>query len=111
MNHTTRRSRTSPRRLAFASALAALVTAGVLAAPAGAQMHEFTGSVNQVSGERLVVGNRMGDQLSFVRGPKTQVRGAKGEWDSIRRDDRVTVHWDFGEKPARAHRVVVLPPR
>ena len=80
-------------------------------AASGAEMREFTGRVARVDEQQMVVGNRMGDALSFQRSPETQVRGAKRSWDSIDTTDRVTVHWSFSDKPRRARRVVVLPPR
>jgi hypothetical protein len=87
------------------------VVATWLAAPAGAQMREFTGRVSRVTASQLTVDNRMGDQLSFARSQNTRVRGAKEEWAAIESSDHVTVHWSFADKPRQAHRVVVLPAR
>ena len=95
------------RALGIAAALAPLWWS----ASSAAEMREFTGRVSRVDEQRLVVGNRMGDALSFERSPETEVRGAKRRWDAIDTSDRVTVHWSFSDKPRRARRVVVFPPR
>lgn len=95
-------------RYAFA-ALALVLVGGLASLPAHAEMREFTGRVSEVTSSELVVGNRMGDELTFARSKRTRVRGAKGDWASIQPEDHVTVHWSFQDKPRQARRVVVLP--
>lgn len=98
-------------RLAIRAAiavLAVLVAGGMGSLPAYAQMREFTGRVSRVTASEVVVGNRMGDELSFARTERTRVRGAKDDWAAIELSDHVTVHWSFEDKPRKAHRVVVM---
>ncbi len=100
-------------RRAHGALVIALIAVGTIAASglAYAEMREFTGHISQVTASQLVVDNRMGDQLTFVRSKKTRVRGAKNEWTALQIRDHVTVHWSFEDKPRQARRVVVLSAR
>ncbi len=91
------------------TATLALALGWLGAGPASAQSHEFTGRVERVTSSQLVVGNRMGDELTFERSKRTRVRGAKSEWTALEPSDQVTVHWSFDDNPRQARRVVVLP--
>ncbi len=92
-------------------ALAAIV---VLLAPtlASAQMREFTGRIDRVSKKKMIVDNRMGDKVSFVPIDTTEVSGeGKEKWKDLKKKDWVTVSWKFVDKPRKAYKVKVLPPR
>lgn len=87
--------------------------AGSLAAPsvASAQMREFTGKVDTVNDKKIIIDNRQGDKVSFNRIDETVVEGEKSSWDEIAKNDWATVHWKFIDKPRKAYKVVVLPPK
>jgi len=87
-------------RHATPALLAALLLAAPL--PATGQLREFTGRVERVSGDTLVVANRMGDTMSFARAEATVVRGAKSSWSELASDDRVSVSWKFADEPRTA---------
>ena len=92
-------------------ALAAIV---VLLAPtlASAQMREFTGRIDRVSKKKMIVDNRMGDKVSFVHIDTTEVSGeGKEKWKDLKKKDWGTVSWKFVDKPRKAYKVKVLPPR
>ena len=95
-------------------ALIALVLAAVpvvLAGPALAQYREFSGKVDKISKKKIFVDNRMGDKVSFVRVDETVVEGEKTEWDKVKKGDWVSVSWKFVDKPRKAYKVIVNPPR
>ena len=87
--------------------------------PASAQYREFTGRIDKVDSKKLIVDNRKGDKVSFVSVPDSEVsvqEGAKLEdkkesWDDLKKGDWVTVSWKFVDKPRKAYKVMVLPPR
>ncbi|MDE0886014.1 MAG: hypothetical protein OSB70_10820 [Myxococcota bacterium] len=94
----------------------ALVLAAIIAllAPtvASAQMREFTGRIDRVSKKKMIVDNRMGDKVSFVPIETTEVTGeGKEKWKDLKKKDWVTVSWKFVDKPRKAYKVKVLPPR
>ena len=85
-----------------------------VALPILAQARDFTGKVQRIEkGPEgvLIVDNRQGDKLTFVRTAATKVRGAKSSWDAIRPKDWVTVAWEMKDNPRVAYVVRVLPPR
>jgi hypothetical protein len=90
-------------------ALVALLAPAAL--PASAQTREFTGKVDKISKSELIVDNRMGDKVKFEKLDSTTVEGEKKEWKSVKKNDWVTVHWKMIDKPRKAYKVVVLPPR
>ncbi len=95
-------------------AFAALFVAALLTAPsmASAQMREFSGRIDKVSKKKMIVDNRMGDKVSFVPIDSTVVEGeGKTEWDDLKKKDWVTVSWKFVDKPRKAYKVVVQPPK
>jgi len=95
-------------------ALIALVLVAVpmvLSGPALAQHREFSGKVDKISKKRLIVDNRQGDKLPFVKADETVVSGEKSSWDKIKKNDWVTVHWKFIDNPRKAYEVIVNPPR
>ncbi|MBW2231926.1 MAG: hypothetical protein JRH17_16195 [Deltaproteobacteria bacterium] len=95
-------------------AAGALIAVALLLAPglASAQMRMFTGRIDRVNKKKMIVDNRMGDKVSFVPIETTEVSGeGKTEWKDLKRKDWVTVHWKFVDKPRKAYKVEVLPPR
>ena len=81
------------------------------ASAASAQMREFSGKVDKISSKKLFVDNRMGDKVSFIKADDVVVEGEKTEWDKIKKNDWVTVSWKFIDKPRKAYKVVVKPPK
>jgi len=102
------------RRLAIAFALIA-ATALVMPSLATAQMREFSGRIDRVSKSKMIVDNRMGDKVSFVPADDVEVSSeteeGKTEWKHLKKGDWVTVSWKFIDKPRKAYKVEVLPPK
>ncbi len=94
-------------RIALLAALLPLVTPIV----ASAQMREFTGKVDKINNKQLIVDNRQGDKVKFLKVDSVVVEGEKNAWDDLKKSDWVTVHWKFIDKPRKAYKVVVLPPK
>jgi hypothetical protein len=92
-------------------ALFALLAPVVVAGSASAQMREFTGKVDKISKAEVIVDNRMGDKVKFEKIDSTTVEGEKSEWKNVKKNDWVTVHWKMIDKPRKAYKVVVLPPK
>ena len=93
----------------LACSVAALLMASSLAS---AQMREFTGRIDRVSKKKMIVDNRMGDKVSFVPIETTEVVGeGKEKWKDLKQKDWVTVSWKMIDKPRKAYKVQVLPPR
>ena len=77
-----------------------------------AQMREFTGQIKRLNDKKMIVDNRMGDNVSFVRVDSTEVTGeGKTEWKELKQKDWVSVSWKFIDKPRKAYKVQVLPPK
>lgn len=98
------------RRFFLAAALAALVMLAPGAAIAE-DYREFTGQIDKIKKKKLIVDNRKGDKVSFVQIDTTEVSGEKTAWKKLKKKDWVTVSWKFSDKPRKAYKVVVLPPR
>ena len=94
-----------------ALALIAVALPLVLPNPASAEFRDFSGKVTEISGDKMVIDNRRGDQVSFRRSEATRVSGAKTSWQAIEVGDRVSVSWKMVDKPRVAHKVVVKPPK
>ena len=93
-------------------AILALVLPLALPSVASAQMREFTGKVDKITKKgKLIVDNRKGDKVSFVKIDTTEVTGEKTEWKEIKKNDWVTVSWKMIDKPRKAYKVHVMPPR
>ena len=99
------------RFLVPAVAALALLAPLFVATSASAQMREFTGKVDKISKKELIVDNRMGDKVKFEKLDSTAVDGEKKEWKSVKKNDWVTVQWKMIDKPRKAYKVTVLPPR
>ncbi|MEE8509090.1 MAG: hypothetical protein V3T07_08505 [Myxococcota bacterium] len=80
-------------------------------ATASAQMREFTGRIDTVSKKKMIIDNRKGDKVSFVWVEETVVEGEKAAWGKLKKKDWVTVSWKMIDKPRKAYKVVVLPPK
>ncbi len=93
----------------FTTALLAAFTLPALAADE--PYREFTGRIDMVKKKKFIVDNRQGDKVSFVFIKDTEVTGEKKSVKKIRKGDWVTVSWRFVDKPRKAYKVVVLPPR
>ncbi len=72
-------------------------------------MREFTGRIDKIKKKKLIVDNRMGDKVSFVKVDETEVKGEKKSWKKLKKGDWVTVSWKFIDKPRKAYVVVVVP--
>ena len=90
-------------------AIVALAVPLALAGDASAQMREFSGKVDKIGKEKLIVDNRKGDKVSFVKVPETVVEGEKSAWKEVKKDDWVTVSWKMSDKPRKVYKLVVLP--
>jgi hypothetical protein len=103
------------RSIVRRTALISIVMFGLSLAFAGAasaQMREFTGKVDKITKKgKLIVDNRKGDKVSFVKVDTTEVTGEKSDWASIKKEDWVTVSWKMIDKPRKAYKINVLPPR
>ncbi|MDJ0865618.1 MAG: hypothetical protein QNK03_05870 [Myxococcota bacterium] len=98
------------RRAGTIAALALVLSLG-FATAGSAQMREFTGQINKVTKKKIIIDNRMGDKVSFTKVDETVVEGEKDKWGDLKKKDWATVHWKFIDKPRKAYKVVVLPPR
>jgi hypothetical protein len=96
--------------------LALVLAVGIAAplvwtAPALAQYREFSGQIQKIDGRQLIVDNRMGDKVKFVKPDEVEVSGeGKATWDDLNKGDWVTVSWKFIDKPRKAYKVDVNPP-
>jgi hypothetical protein len=91
--------------------LIALALPLILSSDASAEFREFSGKVTEISGNKMVIGNRRGDRVSFRRSDATTVTGVKKSWQAIEKGDWVSVSWKMVDKPRVAHKVVVMPPK
>jgi hypothetical protein len=99
-------------RRIFLTMAAAFITAAIsLPALADEPYREFTGRIDLVKKKKFIVDNRQGDKVSFVFIKDTEVSGQKKLAKKIKKGDWVTVSWRFVDKPRKAYKIVVLPPR
>jgi len=91
--------------------LVAVALALIVSSEAFAEHREFSGTVTEISGDKLAIDNRRGDRVSFGRSKKTTVTGAKKRWQAIEVGDRVSVSWKMVDVPRVAYKVVVMPPK
>ena len=92
-------------------AVLALGLSLVSAGAAHAQMRDFIGTVDEISAKKIIIDNRQGDKVSFEKLDSTAVEGEKTKWEDIKKKDWVSVSWKFTDKPRKAYKVTVLPPR
>lgn len=93
---------------AFAFALGLVLAA---AGPASAQTREFTGKVDSINDKKIIIDNRQGDKVSFNKLDETVVEGDKASWAEIKKGEWATVEWKFVDKPRKAYKVIVIPPK
>jgi hypothetical protein len=98
------------RRIALI-ALVAMALPLAIPSLAAAQYREFSGKVDKITKSKLIVDNRMGDKVSFVKVDGTVVEGEKTEWEKVKKNDWVTVSWKMIDKPRKAYKVLVMPPK
>ncbi len=98
-------------RILTLAAAGALLAIPVLVLDATAQMREFTGRIDTISSKKMIVDNRKGDKVSFVKADETVVEGEKTSWSDIKKKDWVNVSWKMIDKPRKAYKIVVLPPK
>jgi hypothetical protein len=96
------------RSMVRSAALAALIVL-VVPAAASAQYREFSGRIDRISDEKVIVDNRMGDKVTFMKVKETVVQGEKDSWGKLKKDDWVTVSWKMMDKPRKAYIVKVTP--
>ncbi len=104
--------KTFTRRLVIL--LAAVAATTLLAGPslASEMYREFTGRIDKINKKKMIVDNRQGDKVSFVQIDTTEVSGeGKSKWKDLRKKDWVTVSWKFIDKPRKAYKIVVNPPK
>ena len=101
----------SGRIAVWAPIALALLLPLILPAPASAEFRDFSGTVTEISGDKMVIDNRRGDRVSFRRSEATKVTGAKKSWHAIEKGDSVSVSWKMVDKPRIAYKVVVKPPK
>jgi len=92
---------------------ACLLVAASLIAPAlaSAQMlRDFEGEVQKISEEKIIVDNKKGDKITFVKAEETVVEGDKAAWEEVKKDDWVAVSSKMLEKPRKAYKVTVKQP-
>lgn len=98
-------------------ALVALALGVFGASAAQAQYREFTGQIQKINAGKMIVDNRMGDKVTFHRLKETEVDDQRGEeqkkkiWTDLRSDDWITVQWKMIDKPRKAYKIIVLPPK
>ncbi len=92
-------------------ALVALIVPVAMPGAAAAQMREFVGKVDKIDAKNVIVDNRKGDKVSFSKVAETTVEGTKTTWETIKKDDWVSVSWKMVDKPRKAYKVTVMPPQ
>ncbi len=97
-----------PGRAQNIAAAAVVVVAVAAAGPAQADLREFIGHIQDVSGERVVVRNRADDQRHFARTKRTRVVGQRSQWTQLRGGDSVIVTWSLDDDPVECRRIDVL---
>jgi hypothetical protein len=100
------------RRFALVSAAAFAASMLLSSSFASADNYrEFTGQIDKLKKTKFIVDNRKGDKVSFNKIDTTEVSGEKTDWKKLKKKDWVTVSWKFEDKPRKAYKIVVLPPR
>jgi hypothetical protein len=92
-------------------ALAALIVPLAMPGAAAAQMREFAGKIDKIDAKKVIVDNRKGDKVSFDKVGETVVEGEKTDWAALKKNDWVSVSWKMVDKPRKAYKVHVMPPK
>ena len=97
----------------FAMVLLVLGAAALVApGEAAAQTRQFTGKIDKIDDKQVIVDNRKGDKVKFNKLDDSVVEGeGKTSWEQLKKDDWVSVDWKMVDKPRKAYKVQVLPPR
>ncbi len=95
-------------RLAFVTFVAAALPL-LLPGLSYAQLRDFEGKVDSVNEKQIIVDNRKGDKLTFVKTEETTVEVDKKAWPDLKKNDWVAVSSKMLEKPRKAYKVVVKP--
>ena len=98
-------------RILFFAALVLVAAPLAMPTAAMAQYREFTGKIDKINKKKLILDNRMGDKLSFNKIDSTTVEGEKADWEELKKGDWATVSWKMMDKPRKAYKVTVTPPR
>jgi hypothetical protein len=99
------------------TALVAFLLPVATANEAWAQFREFTGKVDKINNEKMIVDNRQGDKVTFEKVDDTKIEDTSGDeekkekWRDVKQNDWVTVKWKMMDKPRKAYEVIVLPDR
>jgi hypothetical protein len=104
------------KRLRTLGLVALLLAAVPLALSAGVAAQEvyreFYGKIDKIDGKKVIVDNRQGDKVTFNKLDDTAVEGeGRTKWDELKKGDWVTVSWKFVDKPRKAYKVTVKPPK
>ncbi len=101
-------------------ALAVTLLPLVLPSAVSAQYREFNGRITKIGKKKMVIDSRMGEKVRFRKTDATVVSDQrpprmrhpeKERWEDLRVDDWVVVEWKPSDKPRKAYRIIVLPPR
>lgn len=97
----------------FVRKTALLVAVAVLLPlAASAQYREFSGRIDRIDDEQVLVDNRMGDKVKFVKADGVEVAGeGKTSWDELEQGDWIAVSWKLMDKPRKAYKIKVMPPK
>jgi hypothetical protein len=96
--------------------LAALVLLTAWSGVASDRYRDFSGRIDEIGAQQVIVDNRMGDKVPFERIQTTEIEDTSGRavpkaaWEDLERGDWVTVQWKMMDRPRKAHRVIVRPP-
>lgn len=71
----------------------------------------FEGELQKAKGDTIVVDNKKGDKIKFVQPPTPDVSGEKTAWEDLKKGDWVAVCSKMLEKPRKAYKVSVMPPK
>lgn len=100
------------RRSLLTALISLIATASFFPSLASADVYrEFTGRIDKIMKKKFIVDNRQGDKVQFVFIKDTEVSGEKKSVKKIKKGDWVKVSWKFVDKPRKAYKIVVLPPR
>ena len=70
----------------------------------------FDGELQNAKDKQVMVDNKKGDKIKFVKHDTSAVSGTKSEWDDLKKGDYVTVCSKMLEKPRYAYKVEVREP-
>jgi hypothetical protein len=86
------------------------VGALVASSDASAQYRQFKGKIDKIDKKLVIVDNRKGDKVKFMKMDETVVEGeGKASWEDLKKGDWASVDWKFIDKPRKAYKVLVIP--